>query len=255
MGLFINKNGHPDVFKNNAEILGGNQEHYKIDPLAEWMKEQREATHSVGDQFNIMATLLKQQKNTQSNQLKSIRNRLNEIRESDFRHEKFGNDVMESLKKVETKNRILQRTMIHEQLMNRDFIEKVNDVSQSNVEIVNRIETLTSANEEIVVKMNEQLDYQKQLSEQILKQADVQKGMISRLDNQEGLLGKVIRQLDYLRSFLYERTNLLSGKIEGSYSMTSSYIYKLLTGSDQVSARFMLSQQQEEKEKNVNRKV
>ena len=62
MGLFINTNGHPDVFKNNVDIVGQNQEHYKIDPSAEWMKEQREANHSVNRQFNIMETLLKQQK-------------------------------------------------------------------------------------------------------------------------------------------------------------------------------------------------
>jgi hypothetical protein len=252
MGLFINKNGHPNVYKNNADILGRNQEHFKIDPVAEWMKEQREATHSVDDQFNIMETLLKQQKNTQSNQLKSIHNRLNEIKESDFRHEKFGIVVMKSLKKVETKNEMLQRTLIHERIMNREFIGKVNEVSQSNEEIVNRMETLTSANEEMVVKMNEQLDYQKLLSEQMLKQEDVQKDVISRLDNQEGLLGKVIRQLDFLRSVLYERTNYLSDKIEGIYSMTSSYISKLLTRSNPVSARFMLNQKQEEKEENID---
>lgn len=247
MGLFINKNGHPTVFKNNADILGRNQERYKIDPIAEWMKEQREASHSVSDQFSIMETLLKKQKNTQSNQLKLIQNRLNEIKESDFRNEKFGEDVMKSLKKVETKNEMYQRTLIHERIMNREFIGKVNEVSQSNEEMVNRMETLTSANEEIMIKMNEQLDYQKLLSEQLLKQEDVQNDMISRLDNQEGLLRKLIRQLDYLRSVLYERTNFLSEKIEGSYSMTSSYISKLLTRSDPVSARFMLSQKQEEK--------
>lgn len=252
MGLFINKNGHPDVFKNRVDVLGRNQEHYKIDPVAEWMKEHREASHSVGEQFNIMETLLKQQKNTQSNQLKSIHNRLNEIKESDSRHEKFGKDVMKSLKKVETKNEMLQRTLIQERIMNREFSGKVNEVSQSNEEIINRMETLTSANEEIIVKMNEQLDYQKRLSEQILKQEDIQKNVISRLDNQEGLLGKVIRQMDYLRSVLYERTNFLSEKIEGRYTMTSSYISKLLTRSDPVSARFMLSQKQEEKEENID---
>jgi len=250
VGLFINKNGHPGVFENNAVILGRNQEYYKIDPVAEWMMEQREASHSVNNQINILETLLKQQKNTHSNQLKSIQNRLNEIKESDNWHEKFGNDVMKSLKIVETKNEALQRTLIDERIMNREFIGKVNEVRQSNEKIVNRMESLTSANEGINVKMNEQLDYQKLLSEQILKQENVQKDVIRRLDNQEGLLGKLIRQLDYLRSVLYG--NFLSEKIEGSYSMTSSYISKLLTKSNPVSARFMLSQKQEEIEENVD---
>lgn len=250
MGLFINKNGHPDVFKTDAESLGKNQEHFRIDPIAEWMKEQREANHSVSHQFNIMEMLLKQQKSTQSNQLKSIRNRLNEIKESDFRHEQFEKDVMKSLAKVETKNRMLHRTLTHEQILNREFVAKVNDVSQSNQEIADRFETLTSSYEEISAKINEQLDYQKVLSKQLLEQEELQKDVSSRLDKQEGLLEKVIRQLDYLRSVLYERTNFLSERIEGSFSMTSSYISKLLTGSDQVS--FMLNQKQEEKEKNVD---
>ena len=151
---------------------------------------------------------------------------------------KFDNDVMESLTKVETKNKMLHRTLKHERIINREFIGKVNEVSQTNEEIVNRMETLTSANEEIVVKMNEQLDYQKLLSEQILKQNDVQKDVIIRLDNQEGLLGKMIRQLDYLRSVLFERTHFLSEKTEGSHHMTSSYISKLLPRSDQVFGTF-----------------
>jgi hypothetical protein len=249
MGLFINTNGHPDVFKNNVDTLGRNQEHYKIDPAAERIKEQREVNHSVNRQFNIMETLLKQQKSTQSNQLKSIRNRLNEIKESDLRREKFEDDVMMSLTKVETKNNIIHRKLIHEQLMNRELIGKVNDVSQSNKEIVNRIETLNSANEEIAVKINEQLEYQKLLSEKIMKQEVVQKDVIGRLDKQQGLLEKVIRQLDHLRSVIYERTSFLTGKIEGSYSMTSTYISKLLNRSDQVSSGFMLNQKQGEKEK------
>ena len=109
---------------------------------------------------------------------------------------------------------------------------------------------MTSSYEEISAKINEQLDYQKVLSKQLLEQEELQKDVSSRLDKQEGLLEKVIRQLDYLRSVLYERTNFLSERIEGSFSMTSSYISKLLTGSDQVS--FMLNQKQEEKEKNVD---
>ena len=252
MGLFINKNGHPGVFGNKIENVGSNQEHFKIDPYEEWLKEQKEANDSVNHQLTVMKTLMNQQKTAQSNQLKTIRNRLDGIRERDFRHELFENDVMESFSKLEGENKTLHQMLTNEQLISREFMGRVNDVSHSNQEIAARIETVTTANEEIVVKMNEQLAHQKQLSEKFLKHEDLQKDVISRLDNQEGLSEKLVRQLDHLRSVLYERTNFLTGKIEDGYSMTSTYISKLLTGSDKASTHFLLSQKQEEKKENVD---
>jgi hypothetical protein len=252
MGLYINENGHPTIFNNNANISARNQEYSKIDSLAEWMKKQKEANDSVNLQLNDMEALLKQQKNTQTKQLKAIRNRLKAINENNNRHEKFEIDVMKSLTKLEAENRMLHRTLAQEQLGNQEFIGKVNEVRQSNKEIANRIETVTATNEQIVFKMNEQLDHQKRLSEQFSKQDDVQKDVVSRLDNQEGLTEKVVRQLDNLRSVLYERTNFLTKKIEDNYSMTSAYIFKLLQRSDQPSTRFILHQKQEEKKENVD---
>ncbi len=249
MGLFINSNGHPDVFKSNTTILERNQGHSKIDSLSEWMMEQKKVSDSVNDQFNVLETLIKQQKHIQSNQLKSIRNRLNELQDNDFRHEKFENDVLESLNSLDDKNSVLHRMLENEHELSREFIMQVNNVSESNKEIANYIEVFNSANEEIAVKMNEQLDHQKQLSEQIAQQEDVQKIVMSRLDNQEGVTEKMVRQLDHLRAVLYERTSFLTEKIEHSYSTTAAYIAKLMTGSEQPTARFLMNQKQEEKQK------
>jgi len=252
VGLFINKNGHPGVFGNYVENVSRNQEHFKIDPFAEWLKEQQEATDSVNHQLTVMKTSMNQQKSAQSNQLKTIRNRLDGIKQNEFRHELFENYVMESISNLEDENKKLHQMLTKERLISRELMGKVNDLSHSNEEIATRIETFTTANEEIVVKMNEQLTHQKQLSEKVLQHEDLQKDVISRLDNQEGLSEKLVRQLDYFRSVLYERTNFLTGKIEDSYSMTSSYISKLLTGPDKASTQFLLSQKQEEKKENVD---
>lgn len=252
MGLFINKNGHPSIFENNVENVSRNQEHFKIDPFAEWLKEQKEATDSVNHQLAVMKTVMTQQESTQSNQLKTIRNRLDGIKQNNLRHELFKNDVMDSFSKIEGENKTLHQMLTNEQLISREFMGKVNEVSHSNQEIATRIETVTTASEKIVVKMNEQLTHQKQLAEKFLKHEDLQKDVINRLDNQEGLSEKLVRQLDHLRSVLYERTSFLTAKIEDSYSMTSSYISKLLTGSDKASTHFLLSQKQEEKKENVD---
>ena len=61
-----------------------NQKYSKIDSLTEWMKEQKEANDSLNRHIKDLEMLLKQQKNTQSNQLKTIRNRLNELKKMIF---------------------------------------------------------------------------------------------------------------------------------------------------------------------------
>lgn len=57
--------------------------------------------------------------------------------------------------------------------------------------------------------------------------------MLKRLDTQEALLDKLGRQLNHVRSILFERTNYLVDKIDEGYKLTSSYVYKLMTGSEQ----------------------
>lgn len=251
MGLFINEKGHPNVFKNNEDIKNQNQEHFKIDPLAEWMKEQKEATETTNRRFNMMENLLKQQSNAQSNRMISIHEQLSELKENDIRRENFEKGAQNSFSKLEDKNQVLLERFWNLRNLNQDCNVQVKGISQSNQEIIKRIEIITSANEEVLFKINEQMNQQQQLSDQFSQHKSVQKDVIIRLDNQEGLLEKVVRQLDNLRSALYERTSFLTRKIEGSYNTTTSRVSKVLSKQEQNSTSFMLNHKQEEKEKNT----
>jgi hypothetical protein len=53
------------------------------------------------------------------------------------------------------------------------------------------------------------------------------------LDKQEALTEKIYRQLNHIRSILFERTNYLAEKMDEGYKLTSSYVYNLMTGNDQ----------------------
>src|SRR5699024_8950215 len=75
------------------------------------------------------------------------------------------------------------------------------------------IENDASATSELKQQMEEQLELQKQIQNQLLKQGENQKEVNDRLDNQEALTEKIVRQVDYLRSILFERTNDLTEKV------------------------------------------
>ncbi|MFZ7944713.1 hypothetical protein [Neobacillus sp. 19] len=97
--------------------------------------------------------------------------------------------------------------------------------------------------------MNEQLELQKIAAEKLEKQDDFQSGVLKRLDNQEALLDKLARQVNHIRSILFERTNYLAERIEDGYKVTSSYVYKLMTGSDQPLTFFLMNHKKEEPQK------
>jgi hypothetical protein len=246
MGLFINRDGHPGVFKNDATIVEQNQRHSKIDSLSEWMQEQQETSASLNRHIGDLEMLLQQQKKLQLNQLTTIRNHLNELHVNDSRHDQFEKNVTRTLTRLDSKQKEFHQMLVDERAVDKEFRVQF---SESTKEIAERLEKVALANEEIAVKVSEQLDHQRQLSDQILHQEDAQKIVITRLDNQEGITEKMARQLDHLRSILYERTNFLTEKIENSYTMTTSYLSKLLMESEQPMARFLMNPKAEEKQK------
>jgi hypothetical protein len=62
------------------------------------------------------------------------------------------------------------------------------------------------------------------------------------------LTEKIIRQIDYFRATLFERTNYLAEKIDTGYNYAVSYVSKLMTNNDQLPKQFIIKQK-ETKEK------
>ncbi|MFJ7934633.1 hypothetical protein [Sporosarcina sp. NPDC096371] len=238
MGLFMNSDEHPDVFKNDAAIVAQNQGHSKIDTLAEWMQEQQEANASLNRHISDLEMLLKQQTKNQSNQLNNVRNRVKELQDNDSRHGQFEKNVSKSLTKLDKKQQELHQILEDKHAVDKEFKMQVDTISEST--------------NNMAVKMTRQLDQQQQLAKLILRQENAQKDVISRLVNQEGVTEKMGRQLDHLRSLLYERTNVLTEKLEHSYTMTAAYLAKLLANAEQPMARFWMNPKSEEKQEKTD---
>lgn len=251
MGLFINKGNHPDVFNSKMNIIEPNQEQSKSDYLSELIKEQNEAFNSMHDRFRELENLLGQQKNRQTNHWEIIGKQLNEIKESNSKHEVIENQVMDWLTKLDNKNMKLQESLGNERIVGQELMDRINSVNESNFEIVNKLAQHETANEQLALKMNEQLELQKIMSNQISSHEDVQNVILNRLDTQEGLTEKILLQIDHIRTIFFERTHYLVEKIEDSYKITSSYVNKLMAGSNQQLAHYKMKQKQVEKHKSI----
>jgi hypothetical protein len=113
-------------------------------------------------------------------------------------------------------------------------------------DMTNRFEKNDTVYRQISLQLQEQLALQKQMAKQISQQENFQAGILGRLNNQEALTEKISRQLNHIRSILFERTNYLAEKIDAGYKVTSSYVYKLMTSSDKPLTFLMMNNKKKE---------
>ena len=135
------------------------------------------------------------------------------------------------------------------QLQEESQLNQWNHVGEQLTDLRKRLERTEDANHQLIVQMKEQMELQKEVSKKITNQEEFQEGVLQRLDSQEALMDKISRQINHIRSILFERTNYLATKIDDGYKITSSYVYKLMTGSDQPLTFLLMNQRKEETHK------
>lgn len=143
---------------------------------------------------------------------------------------------------------------IHE--MKHQFLNQEVVQAKNWDKVVNQLNELSSNNqqhtehEELIIHLlKTQEELQKQLSEKISKQEEFQTGVLNRLDRQEALTEKIFRQINHIRSILFERTNYLAEKIDEGYKITSSYVYNLMTGTDQPITFYLMNNKKGDKQR------
>nr|WP_263328260.1 hypothetical protein [Neobacillus sp. Marseille-Q6967] len=212
MGLYINKNKHPDVYKNQLKVTGNNQNFMKKDSLTEIIDEQQKANVSLMKALDELKGRFLEQEDVQASHRNIVSGQLNELHLNHQKQKVFEEQVILWLKSLDDKNTNLQ-----------------------------------ASNKQLTSQIDEQLEWQKSMTEKFLKQEDFQAEVLSRLDKQEALTEKIFRQINHIRSILFERTNYLAEKIDEGYKLTSSYVYNLMTGSDQALTFYLLNKKQKNK--------
>lgn len=243
MGLYINNEKHNDLFKNEARIVEPNQSYFKRDHFEELVKGQLKVNEALHHSIHGLKNLYNRQESVQTNRWNEIGNSLKEIKEI---NEKDQGYVVNRLKNLESDNKKLQKALENDRFSEKELMDQVGRLSQSNQVILDQLEAYCLENEEFKSKTNEQFELQKKMSDKITKQDEAQDEVLSRLENQEALTEKITRQIDYFRSILFERTNYLAEKIESGYNHTSSYLANLINGSEPTSKNFRLNQREEE---------
>ncbi len=260
MGLFINEYQNPGVFKNTAEIKAPNQTEYRCNHLSEFILDQNTANEAF---LRAIKGLRKSQYHyghQQITQSYEMNAKLQELKELNIKHELVEKQVYNWLEKLEQQNHTIQLLIKDEQLGKNDLtvqieklddtqnaimsrlehaevtqvciVNKLEDLSLENKEVLSHIEKVDIFNDEIMNKVNEQNQFRQIINEQFNNLEDGQKELTNRVDNQEGLMEKILRQIDHVRTSLFERTSFLEEKMEKIYHASIASYQKIKNGSE-----------------------
>ena len=252
----MNKSDHPDVYTNKKNVSTSNQEYVRHNFLNDLLNEQQKTNHVLNETTNELKSQYKQYKKTQNTNWKSISRKIHYLNKSNQQHTETDNKILQQLDTLDEKNTDLIS------LLAESILKQINHLTQSNKEISNRIEKTEAAKEQLFMGLTEQSVFQKEVVDRLANHEEIQKAVIEklanqeefqtevlrRLDSQEALTEKIFRQINHIRSILFERTNDLATKIEDGYKLTSTYVYKLMTGSDQPMTFTMIKDKKKKEE-------
>ena len=157
--------------------------------------------------------------------------------------------LLNKTKEFENQQLTLQEAVTNSQQHQVDVIEKINSFHSVQDELIKRIENLYIENQgmatilkelelmnttvmkqndemvQVTSKIEDNLDGQGQLYRKIAHQIttleETQKNFLNRVDQHEGLMEKMLLQLEHLKSIIFERTNEIEVKVEKFYETTN----------------------------------
>jgi chromosome segregation ATPase len=249
VSIFINTNSHPNLFKNNGSIEEPNQSFYKSDYLKELLEEQNRVNEALQKSMKSLRISFQKQRYHQDSRWRDVVQDMNLLKENTKHREEFEKQTREWITMLERNSQELHRIAHENSTVNQDILKEIYRIHQSNEEIMQQLMKLDTTNENFSHKIGEMTEKQELMAEQVSTQHEKQDKVLDQLENQEALMEKSNLQLTNLRSILFERTGFIADKIEESYKLTSSVLYKFLTGTDKPLTLMMTNQKKQANKK------
>lgn len=217
MGLFISEEKHQGIYKNKDELKASNQFVYQRSHLADILAEQQKQHHQLNQSINELKALSLKLDVQQMSKWQAVSDHLTRIEDKGLKQEKLEHHLTNQIGRLIEENQALQMSTNQNQVNHQAIEEQMAEMNASNESI----------------------------RETITEQKEVQQSVLKRIENQEALTEKALRQLNHLRSILYERTGFVTEKIEESFKQTSTHLYQLMTGNEQLLTVYMPEKKKE----------
>ncbi|MDC3417140.1 hypothetical protein [Aquibacillus salsiterrae] len=230
MGLFINNDDHPDVYKNNGQLEDNNQQQFRLNYYSEMIKEHKELNNSLSKSFQRLNSHYQQHQINEQNQWQAMEEQLQKLANNQQKDKAFQQDALVRFNELTEQQKNLQHNLAASENTKSTILQELGQLHETNNQMLHQLESVESKSEEQLAMINQLIDTNQQLTKQLEQQSKTNERIDERLDNQEALMEKALRQLEHFRSIIFERSSDLAEKIEENYKATSQYVYELMTG-------------------------
>ncbi|GGA83305.1 hypothetical protein [Ornithinibacillus halotolerans] len=247
MSLFINKKLHPTVFKNNASIKEPNQSYYETNYLKELIENQNKLNDSFHQSMKNFKISLQKHRHNDENRWQEVKHDIEVIKQSEQKHQEFEKEMRGWIKLLKQNNQELHRIVQSNSEVNEEILQEINRIHESNQLMMQQVEEFFSMNQQVNSKVETLVNGQETLLEQAVHTNEKQDKVINHLEKQDAILEKNNRELNHIRSIIFERTSFIAEKIEESVKLTSSVLYKFFTKSDKPIGLLIGNEKKEKK--------
>ncbi|WP_226527387.1 hypothetical protein [Metabacillus niabensis] len=253
--VYIKNQQNPLLYKQPTKVEAtSNQPTFRKNYLQEFIKNQQTMNGELKNASNSLDSLLHQTKHEQQKHFHQLTKQLVD-------QENRTIPLLENINKQEEANELFFRKFTAIDSFNKDILKKYEEEGLINQAIIDQLTLQDTAMNQLANKIdqfkeqhsnvNKQLVSQKEINDQILKTIEIQetfhKTILDRIDQQEAINLKTSRELDSLRSTIFERISFVVEKIEENYRQITGYFAQFFNRS--VSTRNNDNQSSDKKEK------
>lgn len=243
------------VFTPKKPANDSNQQSYRLNFLNEFMSNQLKQNDEINQSINQIVETVNTTHQVHEKKIDQVlQNHHQQKKQSDYFLEKVENydktteEILTSLDDIKNYQDQLNGSIASEQLLNQAILDQLNyqdqQLRQTNSQLVNYVN--------LAGQLSEQLIYQEQLLKEMEQKLQVQdiyhQTVMTKLDNQDAMNDKILRQLEHLKSIVYERVNIIVEKVETSFQSTSEYFSDIFNKAGFVKPFLLSSRPKKEKE-------
>ncbi|MBM6619473.1 hypothetical protein [Bacillus suaedaesalsae] len=239
MGIDRNNRIKPKLFTSSINNANSNQHLYRTSPMTKFIEEQQKVNERISESYTDVYDLMKVAKTEQNKYFTEV---ITQIQKQEHTQTRFGN----RMEQQELVNQTLLDRILHLEKINLEMKKKLESDEIIHQAILDgltaqdnfgqKISQKIFENEGMLDTINDQLSKQeelyKNLSETLALQEAFHKTIMERLDQQEAITQKISRQIDHLKSIIFERFSFITEKLENSWKTTSNYLFGYLSKSD-----------------------
>lgn len=252
--VYIKKETDPSLYKKPSTIqASSNQESFRKNYLQEFISQQQEMNNTIKNATHNVNILVNEAKYEQQKQYQYVLKELEQqearttplIQNANKQDEAY-KLLLQRLDKIESFNQEILKKYENEGIINQAIVDQLTIQDSAIQKLSKNIEQYDGQNK----SLSEQIEDQNKMYEEIMTTLELQeafhKTILDRFDNQEALNQKMSRDIDSLRSALYERISYVIEKIDSNYKQITSYVSKLIS---KAGFNYRISIEKDKKEK------